>query len=50
MAIGSSFSALWILIANGWLQNLVGAEFNPETMRMEMTSFYDVVFNTVSQA
>ena len=32
VAIGSNFSALWILIANGWMQNPVGAEFNPITM------------------
>ncbi|BBU55962.1 cytochrome bd oxidase subunit I [Mameliella alba] len=50
VAIGSNFSALWILIANGWMQNPVGAAFNPETMRMEMTSFFDVVFNEVAQA
>ncbi|MGO2132385.1 MAG: cytochrome ubiquinol oxidase subunit I [Halomonas sp.] len=50
VAIGSNFSALWILIANGWMQNPVGAEFNPETMRMEMTSFFDVLFNPVAQA
>jgi cytochrome d ubiquinol oxidase subunit I len=50
VAIGSNFSALWILIANGWMQNPVGAEFNPMTMRMEMTSFFDVLFNEVAQA
>lgn len=50
VAIGSNFSALWILIANGWMQNPLGAEFNPDTMRMEMTSFFDVVFNQVAQA
>lgn len=50
VAIGSNFSALWILIANGWMQNPVGAEFNPDTMRMEMTSFFEVVFNEVAQA
>src|SRR6202140_3700514 len=38
VAFGSSLSALWILIANAWMQNPVGAEFNPETMRMEPTS------------
>ncbi|TMV49805.1 cytochrome bd-I ubiquinol oxidase subunit CydA, partial [Thioclava sp. BHET1] len=47
---GSNFSALWILIANGWMQHPVGAVFNPETMRMEMTSFFEVVFNPVAQA
>ncbi len=50
VAIGSNFSALWILIANGWMQHPVGAEFNPLTMRMEMTSFFEVLFNTVAQA
>jgi len=50
VAIGSNLSALWILIANGWMQNPVGAEFNPMTMRMEMTSFFDVLFNEVAQA
>ncbi len=50
VAIGSNFSALWILIANGWMQNPVGAQFNPDTMRMELTSFYEVLFNAVAQA
>ncbi|HEY8596126.1 MAG TPA: cytochrome ubiquinol oxidase subunit I [Devosiaceae bacterium] len=50
VAIGSNLSALWILIANGWMQHPVGAAFNPETMRMEVTSFFEVLFNTVAQA
>lgn len=50
VAFGANFSALWILIANGWMQNPVGAIFNPETMRMEMTNFADVLFNPVAQA
>ena len=49
VALGSNFSALWILIANGWMQNPVGAEFNFETMRLEMVSFADVVLNPVAQ-
>ncbi|ELV8728665.1 cytochrome ubiquinol oxidase subunit I [Vibrio fluvialis] len=49
VALGSNFSALWILIANGWMQNPVGADFNFETMRMEMVSFAEVVFNPVAQ-
>jgi len=49
VALGSNFSALWILIANGWMQNPVGAEFNYTTMRMEMTSFAEVIFNPVAQ-
>ncbi len=50
VAIGSNFSALWILIANGWMQNPVGAVFNPETMRMEITDFFAVITNPVAQA
>ena len=50
VAIGSNLSALWILIANGWMQNPVGAVFNPDTMRMELTSFWDLIFNPVAQA
>ena len=49
VALGSSLSALWILIANGWMNNPVGADFNFETMRMELTSISDVIFNPVAQ-
>ena len=48
VALGSNLSALWILIANAWMQNPVGAEFNAETMRMELTSFADLLFNPVA--
>jgi len=50
MALGANFSALWILIANAWMQNPVGAKFNFATMRMELTSFYDLLFNPVAQS
>ena len=50
VALGSNFSALWILIANGWMQNPVGSAFNPQTMRMEITDFAAVLFNPVAQA
>lgn len=50
VALGSNLSALWILIANGWMQNPVGSRFNPETMRMEITSIMDVIMNPVAQA
>lgn len=49
VALGSNLSALWILIANGWMQNPIGAEFNYQTMRMEMTSITDLIFNPVAQ-
>ncbi len=49
VALGTNLSALWILVANGWMQNPVGARFNPDTLRMEVTSFRDVLFNPVAQ-
>lgn len=48
-AVGTNLSALWILVANAWMQNPVGAEFSAETMRMEMVDFAAVVFNPVAQ-
>jgi cytochrome d ubiquinol oxidase subunit I len=50
VALGSNLSALWILIANAWMQHPVGARFNPDTMRMELTDFMAVIFNPVAQA
>lgn len=50
LALGANFSALWILIANAWMQNPVGAKFNPESMRMELSSFYEIFFNPVAQS
>ena len=49
VALGSNLSAMWILVANGWMQNPVGSEFSYETMRMEMTSFADIFMNPVAQ-
>src|SRR5947208_1037819 len=48
VALGSSLSALWILIANAWMQHPVGAQFNYQTMRMELLSFGEVLFNPVA--
>ena len=50
VALGSSLSALWILIANAWMQHPIGAQFNDQTMRMELTSFSQVLLNPVAQA
>lgn len=50
LALGTNLSALWILIANGWMQNPVGAAFDYQTMRMEVTDFAQVMFNPVAQA
>lgn len=50
LALGTNLSALWILIANGWMQNPVGADFNFQTMRMEVANFSELLFNPVAQA
>jgi cytochrome d ubiquinol oxidase subunit I len=49
VALGANLSALWILIANAWMQHPVGAQFNFETMRMELASFGELFFNPVAQ-
>ena len=50
LAVASNLSAVLILIANGWMQNPVGSEFNPITTRMELTSFSEILFNPVAQS
>ena len=47
-AIGASLSALWILVANAWMQYPTGCEFNPATMRNEMTSFAAVALSPMA--
>ena len=48
VAIGSNLSALWILVANGWMQNPAGMKFNPDTARNEMVNFWEVLFSPVA--
>jgi cytochrome d ubiquinol oxidase subunit I len=48
VAIGSNLSALWILVANGWMQYPVGMEFNPDSARFEMQNFWEVLFSPVA--
>jgi len=45
VAFGSNISALWILVANAWMQNPVGMRFNPDTARNEMENFAEVLFS-----
>lgn len=45
LVLGSTLSSFTILMANGWLQNPHGAEFNYQTMRMELDSFEKLLFN-----
>jgi cytochrome d ubiquinol oxidase subunit I len=48
VAFGANLSALWILVANAWMQSPVGMQFNPETARNEMANFWDVLFSPVA--
>ncbi len=48
VAVGSNLSALWILVANAWMQSPAGMHFNPDTARNEMINFWDVLFSPVA--
>jgi cytochrome d ubiquinol oxidase subunit I len=48
VAVGASLSALWILVANAWMQYPAGMQFNPDTARNEMVNFWDVLFSPVA--
>ncbi|MBS0318800.1 MAG: cytochrome ubiquinol oxidase subunit I, partial [Proteobacteria bacterium] len=50
VALGSNLSALWILVANSFMQDPRGAAFNPATMRMELTSLQQLIFNPDAQS
>ncbi|HEY1856769.1 cytochrome ubiquinol oxidase subunit I [Acidocella sp.] len=50
VALGSNLSALWILVGNGFMQDPVGAKFNPDTMRVEFTDFGALIFSDDAQA
>ena len=47
-AVGTNLSALWILVANGWMQFPTGMQFNPDTARNEMMNFWDVFLSPVA--
>ena len=48
-AVGANLSALWILVANGFMQNPVGASFDPVTLRMQLHNFSQLIFNDDAQ-
>jgi len=48
VALGANLSALWILVANGWMQYPVGQDFNPETARFEMQNIMEVILSPVA--
>ena len=47
-AIWTNLSAIWILVANAWMQHPTWMAFNPDTMRNEMVNFWDVIFSPVA--
>ena len=48
VTIGATLSALWILIANAWMQHPIGMEFNPETVRNEMVDFWAIALSPIA--
>ncbi|MFA6400609.1 MAG: cytochrome ubiquinol oxidase subunit I [Salinivirgaceae bacterium] len=48
VAFGSNLSALWILVANSWMQYPAGMQFNLDTARNEMVNFWEVLFSPVA--
>ncbi|MCF8219806.1 MAG: cytochrome ubiquinol oxidase subunit I [Bacteroidales bacterium] len=48
VAVGANLSALWILVANAWMQYPTGMNFNPDTARNEMLNFWDVFLSPVA--
>jgi cytochrome bd ubiquinol oxidase subunit I len=48
VGIGANLSALWILVANSWMEHPVGMVINPATARNEMVDFWKVLFNPVA--
>ncbi|MCW1734179.1 cytochrome ubiquinol oxidase subunit I [Anaerorudis cellulosivorans] len=46
--LGATLSAYWILVANAWMQHPVGMNFNPDTVRNEMTDFWAVALSPVA--
>ena len=48
VAIGANLSALWILVANSWMQYPAGMHFNPDTARNEMLNFWEVLLSPVA--
>jgi cytochrome d ubiquinol oxidase subunit I len=45
---GATLSALWILVANAWMQYPAGMNFNPDAVRNEMNDFWAVALSPVA--
>ena len=46
--LGATLSALWILVANAWMQLPLGMQFNPTTVRNEMIDFWSILLSPVA--
>ena len=46
--LGASLSALWILVANAWMQYPIGMEFSPDTVRNEMIDFWSILLSPIA--
>jgi len=46
--LGATLSALWILVANAWMQYPIGMEFNPDMTRNEMIDFWSILLSPVA--
>ncbi|MDR2362720.1 MAG: cytochrome ubiquinol oxidase subunit I [Prevotellaceae bacterium] len=46
--VGATISAFWILVANAWMQYPAGMQFNPDTVRNEMSDFWSVALSPVA--
>ncbi len=45
VAVGSTLSAFWIIVADSWMQTPAGYTVNPLHHRAELTNFWAAVFN-----
>jgi cytochrome bd ubiquinol oxidase subunit I len=45
VAIGSNLSAVWILVANAWMQTPTAMAFNPDKARFEMQNFAQIALS-----
>lgn len=45
VALGTAFSAFWILSVNSWMHTPAGFEIDPETGQFLPTDFWQVIFN-----
>jgi len=48
LVFGATISAWWILVANAWMQFPAGMDFNPDTVRNELTNFWEVALSPVA--